>query len=290
MTLMTSTFSAAEIRIIGVRCPGPARHQRLVAGRHRGDGIPCGGPASSGWRVEPPMPITRRRSARWGSAPTDTPGDLKRIQVSVFDGQSWSKDATAFIDVVTSLIAAPPGLDLDANNSTGGGADATATYTAGGPAIPVTDIDVSITDRRARRSVGDDHDTRMEPAPGRRALHRRHAAGRHHGIELQSDHRRSSRSAARRRSPTIRPRCARWSSAAPRRAFHGRPRHPGDGQRRQRPRQQSRDDVHARRDPAAERCAGARPRREQLDDARRKLSHRVHGGRPAESPSWIPTF
>ena len=46
-------------------------------------------------------------------------------------------------------------------------------------------------------------------------------------------------------------------------------------------RQQYRDDVHACRDPATERCAGARPRREQLDDARRKLSHRIYRGRPA---------
>ena len=37
---------------------------------------------------------------------------------------------------------------------------------------------------------------------------RRHAADRHHGIALQPVHRRSSRSAARRRSPTTRPRCA----------------------------------------------------------------------------------
>lgn len=39
---------------------------------------------------------------------------------------------------------ANPTLDLDANNSTGGGADATATYTAGGPAKSVTDTDVTI--------------------------------------------------------------------------------------------------------------------------------------------------
>ena len=43
-------------------------------------------------------------------------------------------------------IAAPPELDLDANNSTGFGADASATYAAGGAAVPVVDIDVLITD------------------------------------------------------------------------------------------------------------------------------------------------
>ena len=76
---------------------------------------------------------------------TDTPGDQKRIKVSVFDGRSWSQETTAFIEIVTNLTAAPPALDLDANNSTGGGADATATFTSGGPAISVTDTDVSIT-------------------------------------------------------------------------------------------------------------------------------------------------
>jgi hypothetical protein len=76
---------------------------------------------------------------------TDTPGDLKRIQVSVFDGQSWSRNSTAFIEVARNLTAAPPVLDLDANNSTGGGADASATYTAGGAGVPVTDVDVAIT-------------------------------------------------------------------------------------------------------------------------------------------------
>ena len=76
---------------------------------------------------------------------TDAPGDLNRIQVSIFDGKSWSKNSTAFIEVTTNLTVAAPGLDLDANNSSGAGADATATYTAGGPAMPVTDIDVFIT-------------------------------------------------------------------------------------------------------------------------------------------------
>jgi hypothetical protein len=37
-------------------------------------------------------------------------------------------------------------LDLDANDSNGGGADYTATFTSGGPAIPIADIDDSITD------------------------------------------------------------------------------------------------------------------------------------------------
>ena len=41
---------------------------------------------------------------------------------------------------------APPGLDLDANDSNGGGSDYTSTFTIGGPAIPIADNDVKITD------------------------------------------------------------------------------------------------------------------------------------------------
>ena len=51
---------------------------------------------------------------------------------------------TAILTV--SSAAAPPVLDLDANNSNGGGRDYVATFTTGGPAIPVADTDVSITD------------------------------------------------------------------------------------------------------------------------------------------------
>ena len=77
---------------------------------------------------------------------TGSPGDLKIIQVSVFDGVSWSHDTEALIHIVTSLGGDPPALDLDANNSTGGGTNATATYAAGAAAVPVTDTDVLITD------------------------------------------------------------------------------------------------------------------------------------------------
>ena len=76
----------------------------------------------------------------------DTPGDRKRIKVSVFDGQSWSQETRRRSStIVTEPDRRSSGLDLDANNSTGGGADATATFTSGGPAISVTDTDVSIT-------------------------------------------------------------------------------------------------------------------------------------------------
>ena len=47
---------------------------------------------------------------------------------------------------MSGLIDDPPALDLDANNSSGFGADASATYAAGGPAVSVVDTDVLITD------------------------------------------------------------------------------------------------------------------------------------------------
>ena len=76
---------------------------------------------------------------------TDAPvGVTKSIAVWVFDGFWWSNEANAILTV--SSAAAPPVLDLDANNSNGGGADYTATFTSGGPAISVADTDVSITD------------------------------------------------------------------------------------------------------------------------------------------------
>ena len=82
---------------------------------------------------------------------TEASGAHKQIEVTVFDGQDWSSEAKAFI-TVSGLVAGPtnntvpPVLDLDANNSNGGGADYTATFTSGGPAIPIADIDDSITD------------------------------------------------------------------------------------------------------------------------------------------------
>ena len=47
---------------------------------------------------------------------------------------------------VTGGASAPPELDLDANNSSGGGSNYTSTFTIGGPAVPIADIDVAITD------------------------------------------------------------------------------------------------------------------------------------------------
>ena len=75
-------------------------------------------------------------------------GTQKRIDVILFDGHDWSPEAKAFITVGSTVeITAAPVLDLDFNDSNGVvGADYTATFTSGGPEIPVADIDVSITD------------------------------------------------------------------------------------------------------------------------------------------------
>ena len=75
-------------------------------------------------------------------------GTQKRIDVILFDGQQWGPEAKAFITVGNVVgIAAAPVLDLDFNDSNGVvGADYTATFTSGGPEIPVADTDVSITD------------------------------------------------------------------------------------------------------------------------------------------------
>ena len=76
---------------------------------------------------------------------TDAPvGVTKSISVWVFDDFWWSNEAHAIFTVTSAAV--PPHLDLDANNSNGGGADYTATFTNGGLAIPVADTDVSITD------------------------------------------------------------------------------------------------------------------------------------------------
>ena len=119
---------------------------------------------------------------------TDAPvGVTKSISVWVFDDFWWSNEAHAIFTVTSAAV--PPHLDLDANNSNGGGADYTATFTTGGLAIPVADTDVSITDpdsttiQSARITIDN------QPAIGRRA-YRRGIAARHHGFALQSLHRR----------------------------------------------------------------------------------------------------
>src|SRR5262249_21178787 len=62
------------------------------------------------------------------------------------DGQNWSSEAKAFITVSGIVTDIAPVLDLDANNSNASGADFSATFTSGGPAIPIADTDTLITD------------------------------------------------------------------------------------------------------------------------------------------------
>ena len=188
-----------------------------------------------------------------------------------------------------NLTAAPPGLDLDANNSSGGGADATATYTAGGPAIPVTDIDVLITDddptiESATITIlgwslhaGDVLSIAGTLPAGITASSYNPITGvlTLSGAASLADYQTALRQVVY--SNTL---------GAPSTADRGIQVTVNDGGLEQ----QSRDDVHACRDPAAEHCAGARPRREQLDHDRHKLSHRVYRGRRRRSPSWMPTF
>ena len=77
-------------------------------------------------------------------------GIQKRIDVILFDGLGWGPEAKAFITVGSTIETVAPTLDLDANDSNGVvGADYTATFTSGGPEIPVADTDVSITDDSA---------------------------------------------------------------------------------------------------------------------------------------------
>src|SRR5262245_25887366 len=75
---------------------------------------------------------------------TQPVGTHKTIAVSVYDGHDWSSAADEYLTV--SSDASPPALDLDLNNSNGGGSDYTATFTVGGPSKAVADTDVSITD------------------------------------------------------------------------------------------------------------------------------------------------
>ena len=81
-----------------------------------------------------------------------------------------------------SSAAAPPVLDLDANNSNGGGRDYVATFTTGGPAIPVADTDVSITDPDSTTIQSATITIAINRQSGD-AAYRRGIAARHHGFD-----------------------------------------------------------------------------------------------------------
>ena len=74
----------------------------------------------------------------------DFSGAVPIATYTVSDGTLTDEGTlTLTVNPVSNL---PPGLDLDANNSNGGGSDYTSTFTIGGSAIPIADIDVTITD------------------------------------------------------------------------------------------------------------------------------------------------
>ena len=137
-------------------------------------------------------------------------GTQKTIAVWVFDGYFWSNEADAFITVTSAAV--PPVLDLDANNSNGGGADYTATFTSGGLGIPVADTDVSITDADSTTIQSATITIAINRQPGDVLSVAGALPARHHGFELQSLHRRHHAQRLRPRSRTIRRPCARWSS------------------------------------------------------------------------------
>ena len=69
------------------------------------------------------------------------------VPVQVVDGDGDTASGNLGITLTSPGGGpAPPVLDLDANNSNGGGSDYTLTFTIGGPTIPIADTDVTITD------------------------------------------------------------------------------------------------------------------------------------------------
>ena len=138
-------------------------------------------------------------------------GTQKRIDVILFDGHDWSPEAKAFITVGSTVeITAAPVLDLDFNDSNGVvGADYTATFTSGGPEIPVADIDVSITDDDSAAIESAHHVGNLRRAPGCALLHRPGCVPSPRPTIRQPAF---SRSPARLPWQNTRQPCAKWSS------------------------------------------------------------------------------
>ena len=91
--------------------------------------------------------------------------------------------ATASFNI-TNVNDAPV-LDLDANDSTIGAGASLKTFTIGGPAVQVTDSDVSITDSDNTTMAG--ATISLERGGGRSSGHRRGAAGRHQRAKPDCD-------------------------------------------------------------------------------------------------------
>jgi Ca2+-binding RTX toxin-like protein len=80
----------------------------------------------------------------WSYTPAANDDTSVTFSYAAFDGTATAS-STASLDI-TPIANAPPVLDLDANNSAGGGSDYVSTFALGGPAVPITDVDVSIID------------------------------------------------------------------------------------------------------------------------------------------------
>ena len=117
------------------------------------------------------------------------------IEVVVNDGDH--RQQCRIQSLIQIALAAPPTLDLDADDSTASGSDYATTFTEDGAAV--TDRGHRHRDQRADTGVGDNHPD--EPAPRRPPVRERNAAGRRHGC-LRSGHRRDDADRCRRRLRT----------------------------------------------------------------------------------------
>jgi Ca2+-binding RTX toxin-like protein len=80
----------------------------------------------------------------WSYTPAPNDDTAVTFNYTASDG-SATASSTASLDI-TPVLDRPPALDLDANNSNGGGSNYNSTFSIGGPAMPIADVDVSITD------------------------------------------------------------------------------------------------------------------------------------------------
>ena len=118
-------------------------------------------------------------------------GTQKKIDITLFDGQEWGPEAKAFITVGNALVGSTdaPVLDLDFDDSSdGAGADYTATFTSGGPEIPVADTDVSITDADNAAIESATITLANQPGARGRALLHRPGWSYHRGLRFGSRH------------------------------------------------------------------------------------------------------
>jgi VCBS repeat-containing protein len=88
--------------------------------------------------------LVNNSNGTWSYTPAAGDSSSVTFNYTASDGLATAS-STASLDI-TPVNTAPPGLDLDGNNSNGGGSDYTATFKMGGQKIPITDTDVVIAD------------------------------------------------------------------------------------------------------------------------------------------------